>query len=92
MQAQIMTRRVAKGAFQSSPVFFIWVLLTQGFWGGSVVKSPSASAGDVGSISGPRRSLEEGMATHSSIPAWEIPWMEGAWQATVLGSQRVGHD
>ena len=26
--------------------------------------------------------LEEGMATHSSIPAWRIPWT-GAWQATV---------
>ena len=29
--------------------------------------------------------LEEGMATHSSIPAWEIPWTEGTWQATVHG-------
>ena len=26
--------------------------------------------------------LEEGMATHSSILAWRIPWT-GAWQATV---------
>ena len=23
------------------------------------------------------------MATHSSILAWEIPWTEGAWRATV---------
>ena len=30
--------------------------------------------------------LEEGMATHSSILAWRIPWTErGAWQATVRG-------
>ena len=28
-------------------------------------------------------SLEEGMATHYSIFAWEIPWTRGAWQATV---------
>ena len=29
--------------------------------------------------------LEEGMATHSSILAWRIPWTEGAWWATVHG-------
>ena len=36
--------------------------------------------------------LEECMATHSSILAWRIPMDRGAWQATVHGSQRVGHD
>ena len=31
-------------------------------------------------------SLEEGMAIHSSILAWEIPWTEEpGWQATVHG-------
>ena len=36
--------------------------------------------------------LEEGMATHSSILAWRIPWTEepGGLQST--GSQRVGRD
>ena len=36
--------------------------------------------------------LEKGMATHSSITAWRIPWTEepGRWQST--GSQRVGLD
>ena len=29
--------------------------------------------------------LEEGMATHSSILAWEILWTRGAWWATVHG-------
>ena len=29
--------------------------------------------------------LEEGMATHSSIPAWRIPKDRGAWWATVHG-------
>ena len=35
--------------------------------------------------------LEKGMATHSSILAWRIPWTEepGGLQST--GSQRVGH-
>ena len=30
-------------------------------------------------------SLEEGTATHSSIPAWRIPMDSGAWQAAVHG-------
>ena len=29
--------------------------------------------------------LEEGMATHSSILAWRIPTDRGAWRATVRG-------
>ena len=29
--------------------------------------------------------LEEGMAAHSSIPAWRIPMDRGAWHAAVLG-------
>ena len=29
--------------------------------------------------------LEEGLATHSSILAWRIPWTEGVWKATVHG-------
>ena len=36
-------------------------------------------------------SLEKETATHSSILAWKIPWMEpGRLQS--MGSQRVGHD
>ena len=44
-----------------------------------MVKHLPANAGDirnVGSIPGSRRSPEEGMATHSSILAWRIPWTE----------------
>ena len=32
--------------------------------------------GDPGSIPGWGNLLEKEMATHSSIPAWKIPWME----------------
>ena len=32
------------------------------------------------------------MATHSSILAWSIPWMEELDKLQSLGSQRVGHD
>ena len=36
--------------------------------------------------------LEEGMATHSSILAWRIPWAEESGGLQSIGSQRVGHD
>ena len=36
--------------------------------------------------------LEEGMATHSSILVWRIPWTEEPGELQSLGSQRVGHD
>ena len=37
-------------------------------------------------------SLEKGMATHSSIPAWRIPWTEELGGLQSMGSQKVGHD
>ena len=36
--------------------------------------------------------LEEGMATHSSILAWRIPWAEEPGWLQSIGSQRVGHN
>ena len=36
--------------------------------------------------------LEKGMATHSSILAWRIPWKEEPGRLQSMGSQRVGHD
>ena len=36
--------------------------------------------------------LEEGMATHSSILAWEIPRTEEPGRLQSMGSQRVGHN
>ena len=36
--------------------------------------------------------LEKGMAIHSSILAWEIPWIEKPDGLQSLGSQRGGHD
>ena len=35
--------------------------------------------------------LEEGMATHSNVLAWEIPWTEEPGGLQSLGPQRVGH-
>ena len=36
--------------------------------------------------------LEKGMATHSSMLAWRIPWAEESGGLQFTGSQRVGHD
>ena len=36
--------------------------------------------------------LEKEMATHSSILAWKIPWMEEPGRIQSMGSQRVRHD
>ena len=41
---------------------------------------------------GPEDPLEEEMATHSGIPAWEIPWTEEPGGLQTMGSQGVGHD
>ena len=35
--------------------------------------------------------LEKGMATHSSILAWRIPWTEESGGLQSMGLQRLGH-
>ena len=59
----------------------------KGFPGGLVVKNPPANGGDtrdLGWIPGSEEPLEEGMAPHSSILAWEVP-DRGDWRATFHG-------
>ena len=61
-----------------------------GFPDGSMVKNPPTNAGDIrdmGSVPGLGRSPGEGMATHSSILVWRIPWTEepGGPQSQRLG-------
>ena len=36
--------------------------------------------------------LKKGMATHSSILAWRIPWTKEPGGLQFMGSKRVGHD
>ena len=36
--------------------------------------------------------MEKGMATHSSILAWRIPWTEEPGGPQSMGPQRVGQD
>ena len=36
--------------------------------------------------------LEKGVATHSSILAWKIPWMEEPGRLQSMGSQEAGYN
>ena len=71
------------------------IYMVMGFLDDSVIKNPPANAGDAReSFSIPRsgRSGGEGMATHSNIHAWKIPWTKVPGGLQCMGSQRVGHD
>ena len=48
--------------------------------------------GDLGSTLGRADPLEEGVATHSSIPAWRIPWTEQPDGRQSTSLQRVTRD
>ena len=63
-----------------------------GFPGGSDSKESACNLGDLGSIPGKKDLLEKGMATHSSILAWRIPWTKEPGGLQFMGLQRVGHD
>ena len=64
--------------------YFIFLILTlkEGFPGGSVVKNLTASVGETGDMGSiPRSSswedpLEKEIITHTSMPAWKMPWTE----------------
>ena len=60
--------------------------------GGSDGKEFTCKARDPGSIPGLEDPLEKEMATHSSILAWEIPWIEEPDGLQFMESQRVGHN
>ena len=67
-------------------------MIERGFLGSSVVKNPPAMQEPQGTwvpSLGQEGSLGEGMATHSSVLAWRIPWTEesGRLQFTELQSQ-----
>ena len=64
----------------------------QGFPHGSDDKESAFSARDPGSIPGWEDPLEKGMATHSSILAWRIPWSKEPGGLQSIELQRVRRD
>ena len=63
-----------------------------GFPGGSVVKNPPAMQETWVGFLGLEDPLEEGMATHSGILAWRIPWTEEPGRLQSMGLHKVRHD
>ena len=78
-------------------LFVLWLSCctsgSSGFPGGGSNSNESArNARDLDSIPGLGRSLEEGMAAHSSILARRISWTEEPGGLQSLGLQRVRHN
>ena len=67
-------------------------ILFGGFPGGSDSTESACSAGVPRLIPGLGRSPKKVMATHSSILAWRIAWMEETGRLQFMVSQRVRHD
>ena len=61
-----------------------------GFPGGSAVKNLPAMQETWVRPVGQEDPLEKGMATHSSILTWRIPWTEEPGGLQSMGSQEVG--
>ena len=56
------------------------------------VKNPLAIQETRVQFLGQEDPLEKGMATHSSILAWRIPWIEEPGGVQSMGLQRIEHD
>jgi len=74
---------------------YIYIKGILGFPSGSAVKDPPAmqelQETQVHTLGG-EDPLEEGVATHSNILAWRIPWTEEPGRLQSIASQRVGHN
>ena len=88
-----LSLRVIWWAFHPPPILSPYrpSSLTKGFPGGSNDEESACNAGDLGLIPGSGRSLAKGMATHSSVLAWRIPWTEEPRGVQSMGSQRLRH-
>ena len=66
--------------------------MDRGFPGGSDGKEFVCNAGDQVRSLGWEDPLEEGMAIHSSIIAWRIPWTEEPGGLQSIGSPKIRHE
>ena len=69
----------------NKPLSLVDVAIFWGFPGGSVVKNPPASAGDMGLIPGLRRSPGEGDGNSLQYSCLGKSMDRGAWRATIYG-------
>ena len=75
------------GEGNGHPLQYSWASL-----GAQTVKNPPAVWETRIRSLGGEDPLEKGMATHSSILAWRIPWTEEPGGLQFMGSRRVRHD
>ena len=68
-------------------LYLVYTQVCVGFPNGSDGNEFVCNAGDLGFISGSEDPLEEEMATHSSIVAWRIPWIEELGRLQSMGSE-----
>ena len=94
-----MKEKLQKGSVngQSQPRMHFYngvskILYVMGYPHGSVINNYPPSAGDLGSIPGLGRSLREGNGYPLQYSCLENPMNRGAWQATVYGVAKIGHD
>ena len=70
--------------FYSYSTEIIWTSLVA-----QLIKNPRTNAGDSGQALSQEDPLEKGMATHSSVLAWRIPWREEPGGLQSMGSPTV---
>ena len=70
----------------------MYILRSQGFFGGSDGKASACNVGDSGSIPGSGRPPGEENGNPLQYSCLVNPMDRGAWQATVYGVTRVRHD
>ena len=78
-------------ALNSTDIYWQPILCQDSLMAQTVKKLPAMQETQVRSLSW-KDPLEKGMATHSSILAWRIPWTEEPCGLQSMGSHRVGHD
>ena len=72
-------------------LFILPIWFKKDFPAHSDSKVSAYNMGDLGLIPESEDPLEKEMATHSSILAWKIPWMEEPGRLQSMGLQRVRH-
>ena len=76
----------------TKPGFWSFSLITGASLVAQTVKKPPAMQETQVWSLGQEDPLEKGMATYSSILAWEVSWTEEPSTLPCIGSKRIGHD